>query len=49
MLEAGLAQPRGEIDQAGRHHETGGVDDAIGAKARRRIADRRDPTFGDEY
>ena len=47
MLEAGLAQPRGEIDQAGRHDEAGGVDDAIRAKARRRIADGRDPAVGD--
>ena len=49
VLEAGLAQSRGEIDQAGRHDETGGVDDAIRAKAPRRVADGRDPPVGDEY
>jgi hypothetical protein len=43
VLEPRLAQARGEIDQAGRDHQAGGIDDALGPRE-----SLRDMPLGDE-
>ncbi len=47
VFEAGLAQARGEVDEAGRHHQAGGVDGALGDEAVGCAAEADDLAFGD--
>ena len=47
VLEARLAQPRGEVDEARRDDQSRSIDDAIGTPAGRRVADRGDPAVRD--
>ena len=47
VLEARLAQPRGEVDEPRRDDEAGGVDDSVGREALGRAGDAGDPALGD--
>ena len=45
VLEAGLAQPRGEVDHAGHHPAACAINHPVGHKPRRRFANRNNATL----
>ncbi len=49
VLEAGLAQPRGEIDQSRAHDQPGGIDGAVGGEALGGVADGHDLAGGNVH
>ncbi len=49
VFEAGFAQPRREVDQAGADDAVGGVDGGFGLEAGRRLADAGDDAVGDRH